>query len=44
MVQLLEAFEVGGVGGGSKVLMEGLRVLRRISEEQEAKSRKKDKK
>ena len=31
--QLLEAFEVGFTGGGSSVLMEGLRVLRRIAEE-----------
>ena len=32
--QLLEAFEVvGSTGGGSKVLMEGLRALRRIREE-----------
>ena len=35
MEQLLEAFEVvGSTGGGLEVLMEGLRVLRRIHEEQ----------
>ncbi len=40
--QLLEAFEVvGSTGGGSRVLMEGLRALRRIREE-EAQSAKKD--
>ena len=32
--QLLEAFEVGFTGGGSHVIMEGLRVLRRLNEEQ----------
>jgi alkylhydroperoxidase/carboxymuconolactone decarboxylase family protein YurZ len=32
--QLLEAFEVGSNGGGSQVLAEGLRTLRRIHEEQ----------
>ncbi len=40
--QLLEAFEVvGSTGGGSRVLMEGLRALRRIREE-DAQSAKKD--
>jgi len=33
-VQILEALQVGCVGGGSQVLMEGLRALRLIHEEQ----------
>ena len=41
--QLLEAFEVGFTGGGSKVLLEGLHALRRIDEE-ESLSKKKGKK
>ena len=32
--QLLEAFEVGFTGGGSSIILEGLRVMRRIAEEQ----------
>lgn len=45
--QLLEAFQVvGGGGGGSRVLMEGLRALRRIHEERQGKPkmRKRDRK